>query len=223
MSPSVLLDTPDSRNQAIRILKKGGVVVMPTDTIYGITGSALLPDTVERIFHLRQRDLSKPVIILIADLSDLEQFSITLDNTLQEFLTSVWPGAVSVVLSTETPAFSHLHRGTHTLAFRLPDNEPLRTFLRQSGPLIAPSTNIAGQPFATTITEAQKYFKETVDLYLDGGTLISEPSTLVQWTPDGITTLRQGIVIINESTVTSRSNPITNKTVPPIIGRSYFL
>ncbi len=197
MPTSRLLDASDSRHQAINILKSGGVVIMPTDTIYGVMGSALLPDTVERVFHLRQRDLSKPVIILIADLSDLEQFSITIDDQLRKFLSSVWPGAVSVVLPTETTGFSHLHRGTHTLAFRLPNDESLRTFLRQSGPLIAPSANISGEPAATTIAEAQKYFKEAIDLYLDGGTLTGEPSTLVKWTPDGIIILRQGAIIVD--------------------------
>ncbi len=197
MPTSILSDTPTARHQAIDIFKSGGVVVMPTDTLYGIMGSVLLPDTVERIFQLRQRDLSKPVIILIADFSDLEQFSITIDDQLQKFLTSVWPGAVSVVLPTETTGFTHLHRGTHTLDFRLPNDESLRAFLRESGPLIAPSANIAGEPAATTIAGAKRYFGDTVELYLDNGTLTGEPSTLVRFSCDGITILRQGRATIN--------------------------
>lgn len=196
MSPSILSDAPTARYQAIDILKSGGIVVMPTDTIYGIMGSALFPDTVERIFQLRQRNHSKPVIILIADFSDLEQFSITIDDELQKFLSSVWPGAVSVVLPTEATDFTHLHRGTHTLAFRLPNDESLRAFLRESGPLIAPSANISGEPVATTIYAAQHYFGNSIELYLNGGTLTGEPSTLVRYTPDGITILRQGVIIV---------------------------
>ncbi|MGB4942879.1 MAG: Sua5/YciO/YrdC/YwlC family protein, partial [Candidatus Moraniibacteriota bacterium] len=73
-------------------------------------------------------------------------------------------------------------------------DEPLRNLLRHTGPLIAPSANIAGEPASTSIEEARKYFGDQVDLYIDGGTLTSAPSTLVRWTPEGIQILRQGAV-----------------------------
>lgn len=193
---SSLPDQEQTRNRAITVIKNGGVVVMPTDTIYGIVASALLPKAVEKVFYLRKRDSHKPVIILIADFSDLEQFSITIDGQLRKFLSTVWPGAVSVVLPTEITGFTHLHRGTRTLAFRLPNNDSLRAFLRQSGPLIVPSANLAGEPPATTIEDAKKYFGDAVDLYIDGGKRENNPSTLAKWTPDGIAILRQGAVVI---------------------------
>ena len=194
---SSLPDQEQTHSRAIAIIKNGGVVVIPTDTIYGIVANALQPKAVEKVFYLRKRDIHKPVIILIADFSDLEQYSITPDDTLRKFLSAVWPGAVSVILPTETTGFSYLHRGTHTLAFRLPNKDSFRTFLRQSGPLIAPSANISEEPAATTIDAAKRYFGDAVDLYLDGGTLTGEPSTLVRYTPDGVTILRQGRTTVN--------------------------
>lgn len=184
-------------DRALDILKNSGQVVIPTDTIYGIVASALLPLAVERVFEVRERDLHKPVIILIADEVDLERFSIVRSREMRAFLCSVWPGAVSVVLSAEDSRYEYLHRGTRTLAFRLPADSNLRAFLRQSGPLIAPSANIAGQPPATTIDEAKQYFGSAVKLYIDGGKRECAPSTLVQWTPESVTLLRQGSVVLD--------------------------
>ncbi len=184
-------------DRALDILKNSGQVVIPTDTIYGIVASALLPLAVERVFEVRERDLHKPVIILIADEVDLERFSIVRSREMRAFLCSVWPGAVSVVLSAEDSRYEYLHRGTRTLAFRLPADSNLRAFLRQSGPLIAPSANIAGQPPATTIDEAKQYFRSAVKLYIDGGKRECAPSTLVQWTPESVTLLRQGSVVLD--------------------------
>ncbi len=183
-----------AHDQALAVIKRGGVVVMPTDTLYGIVASALLPEAVERVFTLRKRDLHKPVIVLIADRSDLDRFSVKPAASLNQFLDTVWPGAVSVVLPVEGAGFDHLHRGTRTIAFRLPSDESLRAFLRQSGPLIAPSANRAEEPAATTITEAKNFFGDTVDCYIDGGKKEGAPSTLVRWTPESITILRQGAI-----------------------------
>lgn len=183
---------PNQRNQILSLLKKGGVVIMPTDTIYGVVASIFSPKAVEKVFSIRRRDRKKPVIILIGDMSDLATFSVTLDPAAQKFLHTVWPGKVSVVLPIESKKWTHLHRGTHSLAFRLPDDSMLRALLRLTGPLIAPSANPAGFPPATTVAAAKKYFGDQVDLYIDGGTCESAPSTLVAWTPAGVTVLRSG-------------------------------
>lgn len=198
MAASILPPSDQTYNTAITLIKNGGVMVMPTDTIYGLVASALNREAVEKIFTIRKRDLHKPVIILIGDMSSLEQFSVTLDTTARNFLRSVWPGKVSVVIPIQNDTdWEHLHRGTKTLAFRLPADESLRAFLRKSGPLIAPSANLAGLPPATTIAAAQKFFGNQVDLYIDGGMCESTPSTLVSWTPTGVTILREGAVSLN--------------------------
>ncbi len=192
--------TASDYTSALEILRSGGVAVIPTDTVYGLVASALIPEAVERVFQLRQRDLHKAVIVLISDEAELHQFSVVLDDRAQTFLRSVWPGKVSVVLPTAKPDhWIYLHRGTRDIAFRVPADEALCAFLKQSGPLIAPSANIAGQPAATTIATARTYFGDQVDHYIDGGSLESAPSTLVHWTPNGIEILRQGAVQIDES------------------------
>lgn len=182
--------------EALQILKNGGLVVLPTDTLYGVVASALLPQAVERVFFLRKRDTDKPVIILIADEKELEQFSIFPDDATWAFLRSVWPGKVSVILPAASTKWNYLHRGTNTLAFRVPADEALRAFLKQSGPLIAPSANKAGEPPATTIEEATHSFGDQVTLYIDGGKRNGPPSTLVAWTPEGPVVRRPGAEMV---------------------------
>lgn len=184
--------------ELVSILKKGGVACIPTDTLYGVLGQALNQKTVERIYRLKKRNPEKPCIILISALSDLDQFGISLNTKIHNFLHTYWPGQVSVVLPVSDEKakkqFEYLHRGTDTLAFRLPDKKDLIETLKETGPLIAPSANPEGQKPAETIEQARTYFGDDIDMYLDGGMLLGEPSTLVEIKGGNVTVLRKGVV-----------------------------
>ncbi len=173
----------------IEKIKQGGVGVLPTDTLYGLVGSALSKKAVERIFQLKKRDPSKPLIILIADIDDLELFGINLPEGEPRF----WPGAVSIILQCPRTSISFLHRGTKTLAFRLPKPKWLRDLLRKTGPLVAPSANLEDEKPAQTIEQAKNYFGNKVDFYVDAGKLTGLPSTLIKIDKKGrVEILRQG-------------------------------
>lgn len=170
-----------NNNEIIKTIKSGGIVVMPTDTIYGMLVDAKQPAAVARLYTLRQRPADKPSIILISDISDLPSFAIDLSPQQVAVINKLWPGPVSIILG--------------TLAFRVPANTELRQLLAQTGPLIAPSANIEGQPSATTIAEARHYFGDQVDLYVDGGKIENSPSTLIKLDEHGqIVTLRSPVV-----------------------------
>ncbi len=164
------------------ILRRGGTGVLATDTIYGLVACALRRRAVERVYRLRKRDPRKPCIILIASRADLKKFGIELSGKAQSFLKAVWPGRVSVIVPCASRKFSYLHRGTKSLAFRLPNNAMLRRFLRYTGPLIAPSANPEGKDPATTIKEARQYFGNRADFYCDSGKRVSKPSTIISLT-----------------------------------------
>ncbi len=179
--------------QLIEILKAGKVAVIPTDTIYGIVGSALNQETVEKIYKLRKRNLEKPFIILISEIADLEKFGVNLSNEQKLFLEKHWPNPLSVILPVPSEKFKYLHRGTNSLAFRMPNNQELLDLLKEAGPLVAPSVNYEGEKPAETIDEAKKYFGDQVDLYIDGGVIKSNPSTLIELNKTGeVTVLRPG-------------------------------
>lgn len=198
------------------LLQEGLIAVMPTDTIYGICGVAFKKEVVERIYRLRKRSPHKPMIILIADIKDLEFFGIKIGSNLYKnlkngkfsnrfsdinknelkILQKLWPGPISVILDiyekNKIKKFYYLHRGTKTLAFRLPKPKWLRDILKISGPLVAPSANWEGYEPAKTISEAKKYFGDKVTYY-DGRRIKGKPSTLIKLKNGKIEVLRKGV------------------------------
>jgi len=193
-----------------RQLQAGAIGVLPTDTIYGLVAPALDAKAVERVYEVRKRRPDKPCIILIADITDISRFGIVVDRLTEQLINRLWPGAVSVVLSYPAEAlakegpvnkFAYLHRGTKTLAFRLPADLKLQALLRETGPLIAPSANPEGMKPATTIDEAMVYFEDSVDFYLPSKALatagvqeplVGAPSTVVAIENGMVVVLRQG-------------------------------
>lgn len=181
-----------------KLLSQGKVGVMPTDTVYGIIGSALNPQTVETIYRLRKRSKDKPMIILISSTDDLKKFDIKLADKQEDCLKKIWPNPVSVVLLLKSDKFTYLHRGKNSLAFRIPKNEMLLKILKKVGPLVAPSANYEGEKPSESIADAQMSFGKQV-FYVDGGKIISRPSSIVKLSKEGhFTVLREGIFDVRQ-------------------------
>ncbi len=176
----------------IKSLKNNGVGVIPTDTLYGLVGSAFSPKAVERIYELRQRDKDKPCIVLISSIDDLKLFGISVTPDIQSKIQKFWPGKVSIIFPLSEEKFSYLHRGGKSLAFRFPRDKDLIEILKETGPLIAPSANIQSLPPATVIEDAERYFGTKVDFYEDGGELSGEPSAVIKFEGDQMIVLREG-------------------------------
>lgn len=177
--------TFEETDKIIKLLKAGKVGVMLTDTIYGLVGSALNPDTVEGIYLLRKREKDKPFIILVSSITDLRKFEVKLTKEQKDFLGKNWPNPLSVILAVNVEKLRYLHRGKNSLAFRMPRNRWLLEILKRVGPLVAPSANPAGVKPAETKEEAKKYFGSRVSFYVDGGRLKSKPSTVIRLYKDG--------------------------------------
>lgn len=184
-------------------LRDDWVAVLPTDTLYGICGSALSKRAVQRIYKLRKRNTAKPMIILIGSFAHLALFGIVLDRSAKALLAPLWPGPVSVVLplpASTVTEFKYLHRGTRTLAFRMPNDPDVIRLLKKAGPIVAPSANVEGEPVATTIEEAHAYFGDTVDAYVVAASPArmkhAKPSTLISISDGKITVLRPGARVI---------------------------
>lgn len=187
-----------SQKEIMSVLQHGGIGVLPTDTLYGIVGSALSKKTVARMYKVRKRNLKKPLIILIHSLRDLAVFGVVITPKEKKLLNTLWPGKVSVLLSCAHKRFTYLHRGTHMLAFRVPADTALRALLKKTGPLVAPSANIEGSDPARTIGDALRYFGKNVDFYSDGGKRGGKPSTLVVLEHGVLSVKRLGAVKIKK-------------------------
>jgi L-threonylcarbamoyladenylate synthase len=179
-------------------IQAGNIGVVPTDTLYGVVGSALRKDVVERIYAVRGRDADKPCIILLAHAEDVQKFEIVPAEDVQKMIDRYWPGAVSIVLPCDDERFAYLHRGKKSLAFRVPDpkHTELVAFLEKTGPVVAPSANRQGKEPAVTLVQAQEYFGHEIDVYVDGGLCQGEPSTVISFESGSVNVLREGAVKI---------------------------
>lgn len=179
----------------VSLLKRGGIAVIPTDTLYGIVASSRNRDAVARLYRLRRSTPKKPFIVLIPAPAALHEFGFRPSVAQTKFLKTVWSGKVSVILSCTGKRFSYLHLGTETLAFRVPKPAWLRALLKKTGPLLAPSANREGEKPAETIREARHYFGNSVDWYVSAGRrLRGKPSTLVSFVGNEPSIIRTGAV-----------------------------
>lgn len=174
-------------------IRDGAVAVIPTDTIYAIVACAKNPKAVEKIFKLRKRASIKPMIILIESLGQINQLGLKFSLKLKNIFLKLWPNPISIVVDSKSRKLHYLHRGKKSLAFRMPDNEFLLNLLKASGPLVAPSANFEGEEPSKNINEAKRYFGNSVSIYIDGGELKSQPSTVVKLENSKLIVLRQGV------------------------------
>lgn len=172
------------------LLNSGAAGVLPTDTVYGLVCRAADEQAVARLYALKQRD-HKPGTLIGADIGQFATLGIK-----ARYLKAVehlWPGPISVIVP--TTGLTYLNQGVVGLALRVPAPQNLRELLIQTGPLQTTSANISGRPTASTVAEAQAYFGDSVDFYVDGGDLSGRPpSTIVRIVDDAIEVLREGAV-----------------------------
>lgn len=180
----------------ITTLKRGDLVVMKSDTIYGIFAAALDRKAVEKLHHVRDRATNQGFIVL-ADSVETIAGIVSLRPEVKARLTAIWSAnfATSVILSSEdskAPWPADTRSGKSSICFRVPHNQQLRDLLRQTGPLCAPSANLPDQLPARNIDEAKSYFGDRVSLYVDGGECdANQPSRIIRFTKSGtVETLR---------------------------------
>jgi len=176
--------------EVVVLLKNGAIGVIPTDTVYGVVTPLFQESSVARIYTLKGRDQNKPVGTIL--ISDPLQISRVTDQDSLTKAQQYWPGPVSVVLPV-SHELSYSHKGLNSLAFRIPNDQALQNLVAKTGPLATSSANPAGQQPANTIEEAQSYFGNEVDFYVDGGDLsYSKASKIVRFDEQGNTEVIRG-------------------------------
>jgi L-threonylcarbamoyladenylate synthase len=184
-------------NVAHQLQSPGAVGVLPTDTVYGLVARAADEAGVQRLYDLKHRE-GKPGTLIAANIDQLA--TLGLKARYLKAVEQFWPGAVSVIIPCSNPALAYLHQGKLSLAVRIPDQSELLKLLEQTGPLLTSSANHPSEPVANTVAEAQKYFGDAVDFYIDGGDLSGhKPSTVIRIIDDAIEILREGAVKIQEN------------------------
>lgn len=182
--------TSEIDENIVRLLCRGGVGLLPSDTIYGLSCLALDRAAVAKLHTIKLRDAAKPFIILISTLKMLDLLSI--ENVNRQSLALHWPGFITIILDApNSPRWLTL--GLNTLAIRMPNNEKLLSLIDKCGPLISTSANLKNQPTVTNAVDAQNIFGEKLDFYVDSGVKDNKlPSTIVRLVGDKFEIIRQG-------------------------------
>lgn len=180
-------------DEAITLLLNGAVGVLPTDTLYGLVACASNESAVNRLYKIKNRE-KKPGTVIAADVTQL--IALGVPARYIRAVEHLWPNPLSIEIN---HPLNYLHQGTGRQAFRVPDDPFIRTVLEKTGPLQTTSANAPSEPSAVTVSDAVRYFGDTVDFYVDGGDMSGrKPSTIIRIIDDSIEVIRPGTVIINE-------------------------
>ncbi|EFA22613.1 L-threonylcarbamoyladenylate synthase [Bifidobacterium gallicum] len=182
------------------VVSRGGIVVVPTDTVYGVACNPHDEQAIARIFAVKQRPATKSLQILMADVQALDELGLALPTPLDRLGERFLPGAFSpiavMVHDRGLKTLKQTSDGVLTQGVRVPDSDACRAILRVTGPLACSSANKSGQQSAHSVQEAVAAFGDEVDLYVDGGPTVSHvASTVVEADPndaDGIRIIREG-------------------------------
>jgi L-threonylcarbamoyladenylate synthase len=172
------------------VIRRNGVVLMPTDTIYGLHALATSEAAIERIASLKEREEAKPFVVLGASMSQFEAIGVEFPDRTRRILEELWPGPLTAVLSlNRTIAAS---RGAKSLAVRVPDLQWLRELLTLSGPLASTSANISGGPPISAPEDAPRDMHDRLDAIVNAGRREGKPSSIVDFTEDEPRLIREG-------------------------------
>ena len=168
-------------NQIASALTGGAVVLMPTDTIYGLHAVATNAEAVARIVEIKGRDGQKPFIVLASSAGQLTELGITAAPEIVDALASIWPAPLTAILP----------RGESTLAVRIPALDWLRALIERTGPLVSTSANRSGEPAVDRPEALARELQNALDV-VDGGIRGGEPSAILDLTRDEPRFIREG-------------------------------
>lgn len=196
MAPPILRDDPRGRAAAIDVLRAGGIVALPTDTVYGIACDLRAPGGVERLFTAKSRPADRAIMLLLADPAQAPAIGI-IGEAARVLAAAFWPGGLTLVVprrpDVRLPAA--LTAGVPTIGLRAPDHASPRTLAGAVGPMPTTSANVSGQPLAPDAHAIVEQLGDGVDLVLDGGPAPGGPaSTVVDATVERPTIIRAGAI-----------------------------
>jgi L-threonylcarbamoyladenylate synthase len=184
----------EARKQALRLLRTGGLVAFPTDTVYGLAADPWNEDAVRRLYQVKQRPRELPIPLLLSDAADLDQVA-TLPERCRELPCRFWPGGLTLVLS-KRASVSQWVTDRPTVAVRVPDLPLARDIIRQAGGVLAvTSANISGAPSSITARDVEEQLGGHIALIVDGGPCrAGVPSTILDCSVSPPVILRHGVI-----------------------------
>jgi len=183
--------------EAEAALRRGALVVMPTDTVYGIAAEAFDPVAVELLLKAKGRGRDMPPPVLVGTVRAAMALVMDLADVGKDLIDEFWPGALTIVCRSSPTLVWDLGETKGTVAVRMPLHQVALDLLKRTGPLAVSSANASGRPAATTVDEAMDQLGDAVAVYLDGGPCADDvPSTIVDLTGSVPRLLRQGVITV---------------------------
>lgn len=188
--------TSDDLSYAAEVILRGGLVAVPTDTVYGLAGNGLDETAVRKIYEVKGRPEVKALILLISGISAAKTFCEEVPEEAERLAEVFWPGALSIVLRKLSTVPDIVTAGGPTVGIRCPGHPKALELLRLTGlPLAAPSANITDQPSPKTVEDVLHYFDGVIDCVIDGGRCsLGVESSIVDLTSDPFRILRTGAI-----------------------------
>lgn len=181
------------------IIRRGGLVAFPTETVYGLGASALNPNAVARIFEVKRRPRFDPIIVHVASFEEVERICVKVDRNARLLIERFWPGPLTLVLPKSDIVPDIVTAGLETVAVRMPSHPVALELIEEAGvPIAAPSANLFGRLSSTTAEHVKEQIGREIDLIIDGGKCpIGVESTVLDLTAKP-TILRPGGLPIEE-------------------------
>jgi len=188
----------DNVLRALAVLRAGGLVAFPTDTVYGVGAHAFDGKAIESIYAAKDRPVEKAIPILISDMDELEKVGIDIPTAALRLASRFWPGPLTILVPKRLDLPESVS-ATSSVGVRVPDHEIARALLRAAGPMAVTSANISGGPSPVRAEEVFEQLGGRIPLIIDGGrTPGGVPSTLVDCTTPELTILREGPIRMQE-------------------------
>lgn len=184
--------------EIVEVIKSGGVVIMPTDTIYGIIADATNEYAIQRVYEMKKRNENKPMLMLVNSIEMLEKHVSSISDIERKLIDELWPGALTIIFKKRNIS-DLLTGGLDTVGIRYPDNKLLIDIMNELNvPLLSTSVNVSGDESATCINNINNLILDNVDYVYDMGECKGEPSTIVVVDNNELKVLREGVIKSNE-------------------------
>lgn len=176
-----------------RVIDSGGLVIAPTDTIYGIMGDATNEEAIKKVYDVKKRQHNKPLILLMDSIEMVEKYTGETSSIEKTIMNKFWPGLVTIILKKNDSVNELVTAGMDTVGIRIPDNEDLLKIIRKlDRPIISTSANVAGEDVITNLDMINKKLCNEIDYIEDGGELSDVASTVIRVVDGNLLILRKG-------------------------------
>ena len=186
----------DKLKEPAQIIKKGGIVIFPTETVYGIGTNGLDENAIRKLYEVKQRPLNKPISLLVNNIEMVEKIAKNITEVEYKLMERFFPGPLTIILEKRDIVPDILTSNTNTIGIRMPSGEIAKKLIEFAGvPIATSSSNISGKPSGTNITDIKKDFEGKVDCFIDNGeSELGIPSTVIRIIDNIPHILRQGAI-----------------------------